>query len=108
MQRIKTMYTNKIVSKAVCPVCEQIVFEIDYTTGYCQDCYNKIDWSLELVKQFLPDIQVKDGNKTCLAHVRGRELPYAVVCWGERFQYKAEVSWYTLVYCLNANMFVTI
>ncbi len=60
-------------------------------------------WTIQEVKEGLPDIKVRDGKQVLPAQLRGRELPFPVVVWGDRMQYKAEVAWETVVHCLNTN-----
>jgi hypothetical protein len=61
-------------------------------------------WNMVNVKEQLPDIKVRDGKNVLPAVLRGRELPFPVVCWGDRLQYKAEVCWETVLHCLNSNL----
>lgn len=63
-------------------------------------------WTVPMVKDKLPDVQVRYNGKIKTARVVGRKLPFAVVSldlghpthWLNR-----EVAWETIVHCLNTN-----
>lgn len=60
-------------------------------------------WTVERVKSELPKITVKDCNVIYDARILGRQNRFAVICWGNNYQYSFEASWITVVNCLNNN-----
>lgn len=60
-------------------------------------------WTKKRIQDESPDITVRDGKNILPALIRGKLLDFPVVCWGSAWQYKAEVSWSTLIHCLNDN-----
>ena len=60
-------------------------------------------WTIQKAKEELPPLKVRDGKNTCHAELRGRELPFPFVRWGDRLQYAAEVSWATVVHSQNTK-----
>lgn len=71
---------------------------------------NEKSWTVESVKEQLPDVKVKCGKLTLIGHVRGRKNRFATV-WYEhpnyKKQYEFEVAWETIVYCLNNDKPIT-
>ncbi len=66
------------------------------------------EWTIETVKQELPDIMVKvivDGKGTLVpGAVRGRKLPFpGVIFEFGGVQITAEYAWATVRDCLNGN-----
>lgn len=66
-------------------------------------------WTVQLVKEQLPDVPVLAGTKGKVAMCRlsGRKLPFAVVSFGidgvEGVGGSFECAWETVVHCLNAG-----
>jgi hypothetical protein len=58
-------------------------------------------WTIQRVKYELPTVKVAVGKNQFEARIVGSSLQFPFVVWGETN--KIEVSWQTLVNCLNNN-----
>ena len=59
-------------------------------------------WTADRVRQELPNVRVRVGNRVSFAVVRGRELPFASVKCDE-FPGTFQRSWETIARCLEDN-----
>lgn len=64
------------------------------------------EWTVERVKDELPDVKVKEGKAIKTAQVRGRKLQFAQVRWEENKH--VEVAWETIARCLNLDVPITV
>lgn len=60
-------------------------------------------WTVARVKDELPDVPVKMGNRIYLGVVRGRQLAFAHVIFGDNNEYRYEYAWETVANALNAQ-----
>lgn len=60
-------------------------------------------WTIEKVKDKLPDVKCKFGVKVFDCRISGRENQFATI-WAIKAHYlQAEFAWETIVDCLNNN-----
>ena len=59
-------------------------------------------YTLETLKQELPDVQVKRGGKVYKAHIQGRALPFPQV-WCPELDRSYEFAWKTVLNAVNNN-----
>lgn len=58
-------------------------------------------WSIELVKENLPSVQLKSGNRVSIATLSGRENQFATVMINNWYSF--QFSWDAIVRSLNEN-----
>lgn len=58
-----------------------------------------MSWTVEQVKEKLPDVKINVNGQIFDAKIYGRKRPFAYVTWG--IGEEVEFSWQTICNCLN-------